>query len=691
MDDLWKRPHSAADPIADSTRSLSYSAARMTRTMSAIDLQLAANVVRGLSMDAVQRANSGHPGMPMGMADAATTLWLRTLRYSTDDAKWAGRDRFILSAGHGSMLLYSLLHLAGFDVTLDDLRSFRQWNSRTPGHPEFGMTEGVETTTGPLGQGFANGVGMAVAAKMTAARFGTELLESRIFAIVSDGDLMEGISSEAASLAGHLGLDNLVYLYDDNDITIDGKTDIAFSEDVAKRFEGFGWAVQTVDGHDHDAVAEAIDAAVATSGKPCLVICKTHIGKGSPNKQDTSASHGAPLGEDEIALTKRALDLPAEEFWVADEVRDSFAAAAAAKNAERATWETAFGAWQRANPESADAYRAFSERRTPDDLFEQLVNAVGDADGATRALSGKILQTAAELVPGLVGGSADLDASCKTNIKSSGLVARDDYGHRNLAFGIREHAMGSMLNGMSLFGGYLPIGSTFLVFADYNRPSIRLAALMEIPVGFVFTHDSLMVGEDGPTHQPVEHAAALRLIPNLHVYRPADGVEVAAAWAHALQRRDGPVALLLTRQGLPRIERTCDRDDLQRGGHVVFEPTSKATATVIATGSEVAPTIEAATKLGANGTHVRVVSMPCIELFLGQDEAYRARVLPTDTPCFAVEMGRPEIWCQFTGSIDRVIGFSRFGASAPGGVLAAKFGFTADGIAERLAAMVSKD
>ncbi|MCA8941363.1 MAG: transketolase [Planctomycetes bacterium] len=657
--------------------------------MSAPNLQLAANVVRGLSMDAVQQANSGHPGMPMGMADVATTLWLRTLRYSTDDPNWVGRDRFVLSAGHGSMLLYSLLPLAGCEVTLDDIRAFRQLHSRTPGHPEFGMTQGVETTTGPLGQGFANGVGMALAAKMTAARFGTPLLESRVFAIVSDGDLMEGISSEAASLAGHLGLDNLVYLYDDNRITIDGGTDITFSENVAGRFEAVGWNVLAVDGHDCEAIGKAIDAASAERARPTLVICRTHIGKGSPNKQDTSGSHGAPLGADEIALTKAALGLPGETFWIADEVRDAFREAGSAKNAERDRWNTEFAAWQAANPEAAAAYRAFLERETPADLFDRLLDAVGDADGATRALSGKVIQIAAELVSGLVGGSADLDASCKTNIKASGLVERGEYQHRNLAFGIREHAMGSMLNGMALFGGYLPIGSTFLVFADYNRPSIRLASLMGIPVGFVFTHDSLMVGEDGPTHQPVEHAAALRLIPNLHVFRPADGAEVAAAWAHMLERRDGPVAILLTRQGVPRITRPA-RTDVRRGAHVVREADGAAAATVVATGAEVSVTLEAVEKLATRGIHLRVVSMPCVEVFRAQDAAFREAVLPSSMPTLAVEMGRPEIWCQFTGSLDRVVGLDRFGASAPGEALAKEYGFTADAIAEKLAGMVEK-
>ncbi len=689
---MWKRAHSSPTgtfhPRRVSEARGSYIAAPMSPTMSALNLQLVANVIRGLSMDAVQKANSGHPGMPMGMADTAATLWLKTLRYCPDDPDWIGRDRFVLSAGHGSMLLYSLLHLAGFDLSLDDIRNFRQWGSKTPGHPEFGETAGVETTTGPLGQGFANGVGMALAAKMTAARFGTDLLESRIFGIVSDGDLMEGISSEAASLAGHLGLDNIVYLYDDNSITIDGATDIAFSENVEKRFQGFGWNVSRADGHDYEAVHAAIEAGVAESSKPTLIICKTNIGKGSPNKQDTSGSHGAPLGDDEIKLTREALGLPDEDFWVPSEVREMFDATAQRNQAARAEWDSAFEQWKQSSPDQAKAYAEFLARNVPSDLGDRLVAAIGDADGATRALSGKVIQAAAEIVPGLVGGSADLDASCKTSIKSSGLCQRGDFGHRNIAFGIREHAMGSILNGMALFGGYLPIGSTFLVFADYNRPSIRLAALMGLPVGFVFTHDSLAVGEDGPTHQPVEQAAALRVIPNLHVYRPADGAEVASAWSHMLSRRDGPVAILLTRQGVPRIERPAGAE-LTRGAHVVFEPSEAAVGTVVATGSEVGTTVEAAKLLQDRGVPMRVVSMPCVELFCAQDADYREHVLPSDRPVFAVEMGRPEAWCQFTGSLDRVIGLSRFGASAPGALVAEKLGFSAAGVADRLAAMAA--
>jgi transketolase len=587
------------------------------------------------------------------------------------------------------MLLYSLLHLSGFDLGLDDLKQFRQLHSRTPGHPEHGLTQGVETTTGPLGQGFANGIGMALGAKMAAARFANPALEARVFGIVSDGDLMEGISTEAGSLAGHLGLGNVVYLYDDNRITIDGSTDLTFSEDVPAKFAALGWHTQRIDGHDHEAIANALAAAIRETERPSLIACRTHIAKGSPTKQDTAASHGAPLGQEEVLATKRALGIPLDEFFVGDDVRALFADALARKEAERREWLAGFAAWRSKAPAAARAYDAFAERRTPPGLFEQLLAAAGEAQAATRALSGKVIQRAAELVPSLVSGSADLNASCKTDIKASTSVRKDDLSGRNLHYGIREHAMASMMNGLSLFGGYLPIGSTFLVFSDYMRPAIRLAALTGLPVVFVFTHDSLMVGEDGPTHEPVEQCASLRLIPNLHVVRPADGQEVAAAWTHALSRRKGPVALLLTRQEVPKLARPngFDRADLLRGAHVVNAPDG-ARATLIATGAEVGLAVAAADRLAARGIALRVVSMPCVELFLDQERGYREQVLPPSEPVFALEMGSPEIWCQFTGSLDRVIGVQRFGLSAPYHAIAQEFGFTPDAVAEQLAPML---
>ena len=661
-------------------------------TASESELRLAAHVVRGLAIDAVQRARSGHPGMPMGMADVAVALWLDHLRFVPEDPQWAGRDHFVLSAGHGSMLLYALLHLGGYDLPLDELRQFRQLHSRTPGHPEVGITPGVETSTGPLGQGFGNGVGMALAARMEAARFGApHLAAHRVFGIVSDGDLMEGVSAEAASLAGHLRLGNLVYLYDDNRITIDGSTSITFTEDVGKRFEAYGWRVlELTDAHDPATIRAALAAATTSDGRPTLVRCRSTIGFGSPGKADTPGVHGAPLGADEVRATKQALGLPEEEFWVPDEVRALFEAAADRGRGRASAFADAVKTWRTADPERAALHDRFVARTVPEDLLQQLVGAAGDAPAAaTRALSGKVIQKAAELVPSLFGGSADLDASCKTNIRGSGTVTADDASGRNLAFGIREHAMGAILNGMALHDGYLPMGSTFLVFADYMRPAIRLAALMGLPVTYVFTHDSVMVGEDGPTHQPVEQAVSLRIIPHLHVFRPADGVEVAAAWTHALTRRVGPTALLLTRQDLPALDRPacCRPEDALRGGYVVRNPESPI-GVVVASGSEVSLAVAAAEALSREGRELRVVSMPCIKVFLDQERAWRESVLPPGLPVFAIELGRPEHWCILTGRLDRVIGLERFGASAPAEVLAEEFGFTPDTVAEQLRAML---
>ncbi len=661
-------------------------------TASESELRLAAHVVRGLAIDAVQRARSGHPGMPMGMADVAVALWIDHLRFVPENPDWAGRDRFVLSAGHGSMLLYALLHLAGYDLPLDELRAFRQLHSKTPGHPEVGITPGVETSTGPLGQGFGNGVGMALAARMEAARFGAPHLGAhRVFAIVSDGDLMEGVSAEAASLAGHLKLYNLVYLYDDNRITIDGNTSITFTEDVGRRFEAYGWRVlELEEAHDLASIRAVLAAATSSDGRPTLVRCHTTIGYGSPGKANTPGVHGAPLGADELRATKAALGLPDEDFWVPDEVRSLFAAAAERGRTRARAFADAVATWRQADPERAALHDRFVARTVPDDLLEQLVLAAGDAPAAaTRALSGKVIQKAAALVPSLVGGSADLDASCKTNIGGSSLVTAEDARGRNIAFGIREHAMGSILNGMALHDGFLPMGSTFLVFVDYMRPAVRLAALMGLPVTYVFTHDSVMVGEDGPTHQPVEQAVSLRIIPHLHVFRPADGAEVAAAWTHALTRRVGPTALLLTRQDLPKLERPagCHARDALRGGYVVRDVEAPE-GVVVASGSEVSLAVAAAETLAVEGRRLRVVSMPCIKLFLDQERAWREKVLPPGLPVYAIELGRPEHWCILTGRLDRVIGLERFGASAPAEVLAEEFGFTPATVAEQLRAML---
>jgi transketolase len=650
------------------------------------DVALVANTIRGLAMDAVQKADSGHPGMPMGMAEVATVLWTEFLRWSPKEPDWAGRDRFVLSGGHGSMLLYALLHLAGYPVTIDDLKQFRQLHSKTPGHPEYGDTVGVETTTGPLGQGFANAVGMAIAAQMEAARFQNPQLLSRVFVTVGDGDLMEGLSYEAACLAGHLQLGNLVCLFDDNGITIEGHTDLATSEDIGKRFEAQGWAVQKIDGHDAGQVRAALTRATGATDRPQLICCKTTIGKGSPNKANTHEVHGAPLGKDEVTATKKALGVPADDFHVPAGARDVFAAAAARNEQLRARWHQDLKTWEAANAATAKTWRAFRSREVPADLVDQLAGAAGAEPAATRALSGNVLQKAAELVPGFVSGSADLDPSTKTRIKKSGSFTAKDRTGRTVHYGIREHAMGAVLNGITLHSGFLPAGSTFLVFADYMRTPIRLASLMKIPTTFVFTHDSLMVGEDGPTHQPVEHLATLRVIPNLHVFRPADGAETAAAWTHALSRRDGPVVLALTRQNLPKLPHAAGwtaRDAL-KGGYVLVE-NANARATIVATGAEVGLAVDAAALLAQQGVGTRVVSMPCLELFLQQDAAYRAAVLGK-AALFALEMGRPEPWCQLTGRLDRCIGQTTFGASAPAKHVAEHFGFVPAKVAERVRA-----
>ena len=658
--------------------------AEMTASMQ--DLTPVANTIRCLTMDAVQKANSGHPGMPMGMAEVAAVLWTEFLRWSPEEPEWMGRDRFVLSGGHGSMLLYSLLHLADYPVSLDDLRQFRQLHSKTPGHPEFGETAGVETTTGPLGQGFANAVGMAIASKMAAARTGTNLLCGRVFVTVGDGDLMEGLSYEAAALAGHLALDNLVCLFDDNHITIEGHTDLATGEDMQARFEAQGWRVLRCDGHDTADVRRALAEATTDGDRPTLVCCKTTIGKGSPNKADTHGVHGAPLGAEEITASKQALGVPEEDFFVDEKAREIFRLRKAENEAARKQWHQDFDAWRTQHPDAAATWDAMQRGQAPDDLFAQLLATAGDDKAATRATSGKVIQKAAELMPGMVSGSADLDPSCKTAIKAGGSFTLDDRAGRTLHYGIREHGMGAVMNGIALHGGFHPAGSTFLVFADYMRTPIRLASLMKISATFVFTHDSLMVGEDGPTHQPVEQLATLRAIPNLHVFRPADGPETAAAWTYALTRAGGPVALALTRQGLPPLPHQdgWDATEALRGGYVLVDAEG-AEATICATGAEVSLAVDAAALLAADGLPVRVVSIPCLERFCEQDEAYQQRVLG-DAPRFALEMGRPEWWCQLTGRLDRCIGHDGFGASAPGSEVAAHFGFTPEAVAARVKA-----
>ena len=650
--------------------------------------QRAVNTIRMLAADAVQQANSGHPGMPMGAADMAFVLWTRHLRFDPQQPRWLGRDRFLLSAGHGSMLLYALLHLAGFDCTLDDLVKFRQLGSRTPGHPEFGHLPGVEITSGPLGQGFANGVGFALGQAMLSAKLGpgNPVADHFVYAIVSDGDLMEGVSAEAASFAGHNRLGRLVYLYDDNEVTIDGRTSIAFTgEDVAKRFDGYGWHVQAVDGHDHEALDRAIAAAKAELDRPSLVLARTTIGYGSPNKAGKSSAHGAPLGEEELQATKKNLGWPAEpRFLVPDDVRAFWAELAAEKKQQVGAWAKAAAAWRDANGDKAALLDVHVQRWVPERIVERALEGASGAD-ATRKLASAVLQKIAPVVPALVGGSADLAESNLTDIKGAGSVAPPRYEGRNIHFGIREHAMGAIANGLAYNGLFVPFVGTFLQFSDYMRPPVRLAALSRLQTIYVWTHDSIFLGEDGPTHQPVEHLTALRAIPNLHVVRPCDGDEAAVAWAHALQRRDGPTALILSRQKIAPVKRDAPFDPAKalRGGYVVAEAPG-ARFTAVATGSEVPLAQAALEALARKGIPARLVSIPCLACFEAQPREWRDAVLPPATPAVAIEAARGLEWWRWVGKDGLVIGIDRFGESAPEKALAEAFGFTPAKVAERI-------
>jgi transketolase len=640
-----------------------------------------------LSADAVQQANSGHPGLPMGAADMAFVLWTRHLRFDSGEPRWLGRDRFLLSAGHGSALLYSLLHLFGFDCTLEDLRQFRQLGARTAGHPEFGHLPGVEITSGPLGQGFANGVGFALGQAILSARLGAgnPVEDHFTYAIVSDGDLMEGVAAEAASFAGHQKLGRLIYLYDDNGITIDGSTGITFAgEDVTQRFQAYGWQVQAVEGRDHAAIDQAIEAAKADP-RPSLIRVKTVIGYGSPKKAGTSGAHGAPLGDDELKATKEALGWPVEpRFLVPDEVRAFFGRVGAQKQAQKRAWIGKAEAWRTQHPIEAALLDAHLTRWVPDRIQDRLLEAGPGAD-ATRKLSAAALNRAAPIVPSLLGGSADLAESNLTEIKGGGVFSPQTPGGRNIPFGIREHAMGAIANGLAYDGLHLPFVATFLQFADYMRPAVRLAALAKLQVIYVWTHDSIFLGEDGPTHQPVEHLTALRCIPNLHVVRPVDGEEVAVGWAHALTRRDGPTALILTRQKLAPVVRDggFDAGQAARGGYVVASPAG-ARFTVIATGSEVPLAAAALELLGKKGIPGRLVSMPCLQCFEAQDQAWHDQVLPPGLPVAAVEAAVGLEWWKLTGRDGLVIGIDRFGASGPEKALAEAYGFTPAQVAGRL-------
>lgn len=659
----------------------------------------AINTIRFLSADGVQKANSGHPGLPMGCAAIAYTLWTRHLRHNPRDPKWPDRDRFILSGGHGSMLLYSLLYLTGYDVSLEDLQAFRQWGSITPGHPEYGLTPGVEVTTGPLGQGFANGVGMAIAEAHLAAEFnrpGYKVVDHYVYAIVTDGDLMEGVASEAASLAGHLRLGKLIYLYDDNRITIDGSTDLAFTEDRGARFTAYGWQVLYVaDGNDVEAIDGAIREAKADP-RPSLIICRTHIGYGLPTRQDTNKAHGEPPGDEELDGAKRKLGWPVEpRFYVPEEVLSFFRQAVQRGKDWQEEWQRRFEAYRLAYPDLAAELERRLQGRLPADWDADMPTFQADAKGmATRAASGKVINALAKRLPELMGGSADLAPSNNTWIEGSPAFSAEQREGRNLHFGVREHCMGAVVNGMALHGGLIPYGGTFLVFSDYMRPAVRLSALSHYPSIWVYTHDSVGLGEDGPTHQPVEHLAALRAIPNLVVIRPADANETVEAWRVAIQRRDGPTALALTRQAVPVLDRTIleDAAELRRGAYILADAgDSEPEIILMASGSEVALIVKAGFRLAAEGVNVRMVSFPSWELFAAQEREYQERVLPPNVDIrLAVEAGVAQGWERWVGARGAVISLERFGASAPYKTIFQQFGFTVENVVDRALALLGR-
>ena len=646
---------------------------------------LAANTVRMLAADAVQKANSGHPGMPMGMADAAVALWTRHLLHDPDDPVWPNRDRFVLSAGHGSMLLYGLLHLTGYDLPLDQLKAFRQWGSRTPGHPERDVAAGVETTTGPLGQGLSNAVGLALAERWLAQRYnrpGFPIVNHHTYVIASDGDLMEGVTHESCALAGHLGLGKLIVLYDDNGISIDGPTSLTFSEDVLARFTGYGWHVARVDGHDPAAVGSAIEAAQRETTRPSLIACRTHIGYGSPNRQDSAKAHGEPLGPDELTLTKERLGWPAEPaFHVPGEVAAFMKGSTDRGRAAHRAWREMFEHYRGAHPDLARGFEQAIAGELSDRWDTALPIAPAEKPVATRAASGAALKALLPVVSSLVGGSADLTPSNNTQPTGVAAISRDNLAGSYVHFGVREHGMGGILNGLALHGGVRPYGGTFLVFSDYMRASIRMAALMDLPVVYVFTHDSIGLGEDGPTHQPIEHIASLRLIPGLCVFRPADANETMVGWRVALERKHGPTALVLTRQAVPVLDPArYPVAEAHRGGYVLSDADDPQ-AVIIATGSEVHLALAAQDLLRHEGLRVRVVSMPSTELFDAQPADYRERVLPTRVRArVAVEAGATAGWGRYVGLDGEVVGLDRFGASAPYQVLYRELGITADAI-----------
>ncbi|MBW1846511.1 MAG: transketolase [Deltaproteobacteria bacterium] len=663
----------------------------VSKNQTALD-DLCVNTIRTLAMDAIQKANSGHPGAPMGLAPAAYVLWTRLLKHNPDNPAWLDRDRFVLSAGHASMLIYNLLFLTGYALSLDELKNFRQWGSKTPGHPEFGHTPGVETTTGPLGQGFANAVGMAMAERHLASIYnkpGHEIVNHHTYMLCGDGDMMEGISSESASLAGHLGLSRLICLYDDNKITIDGKTDITFTEDVAQRFKSYNWHVLKVDdGNNLEAISNAISSAKAETDKPSLIVLSTHIAYGSPNKQDSSDAHGAPLGEEEIRLTKKNLGWPEDaSFLVPEEALNKFRECVQNGNQAESEWQEIYSAYTKEYPDLAEKWVNATCAFLPDGWDSEIPEySPSDDPVATRVASGKILNAIADKIPSLIGGSADLAPSNKTFITGSHEFQKNAYDGRNIRFGVREHAMGGILSGMLLHHGMRPYGGTFLVFSDYMRPSIRAACLMKLPVIYIFTHDSIAVGEDGPTHQPIEHVAALRAIPGLTVIRPADAAETAEAWRQAMKTTDGPVALILGRQKLPILDRSEGESvkKLSNGAYIVSDSTETPDLILIATGSEVSIAVEAKKILVSKGVSTRVISMPSWELFEQTSSGYKKNIIPSEVKYrISVEAGSPFGWERYTGDSERIIGISSFGASAPGGTVMEKFGFTAENIVQK--------
>lgn len=659
---------------------------------SAVSAQTMANAIRALSMDAIEKAKSGHPGMPMGMADIATALWSRHLRFNPCDPHWTGRDRFILSNGHGSMLQYALLHLTGYDVSIEDIKNFRQLGSKTPGHPEVGVTPGVETTTGPLGQGIANGVGMALAEKMLAAEFnrdGFPVIDNRTYVFLGDGCMMEGISHEVCSLAGVWKLNKLIAIYDDNGISIDGDVRGWFGDDTRGRFEAYGWnVIGPVDGHDIDAVDRAIAEAKKSEDKPTLIIAKTTIGKGAPHRQGTAKVHGSALGAEEIAAARETLGWEYPPFEIPQEIYDAWDHRAEGRRIED-EYRAMYAKYRAAYPELA----AELERRLRGDLPESWAETVMDAlckaqeEGesiASRKASQKTLSALAPALPELLGGSADLTGSNLTNWEGVRSLSTGDFTARHISYGVREFGMSAIMNGIALYGGFIPFAATFLTFSDYSRNALRMSALMKQRVINVFTHDSIGLGEDGPTHQPVEQIPSLRLIPGMHVWRPADTVETVAAWASAIERRDGPSILIFSRQSLPFVDRDeVDADAIARGGYVAAEaPAGKGEAQVIllATGSEVGLAMQARNLLTARNVQARVVSMPCANLFDEQDEAYRSSVLTPGTPIVVIEASQPDLWHKYFTGRGTAIGMTTFGDSAPASVLWKKFGFTAEGV-----------